>query len=126
MYDELVVYSFCFSSRRRHTRCALVTGVQTCALPISFWPDPRDAPSSPAAGRAAIRRREWRSLASAGREARRADNGRRVGAAAICPRRRGEASPPAAAKLGSASCRERVCQYVYIYVVAVTLKTKIL
>src|SRR3546814_20875599 len=25
-----------FSSRRRHTRCALVTGVQTCALPI-FW-----------------------------------------------------------------------------------------
>src|SRR3546814_8673334 len=27
---------FCFSSRRGHTRCALVTGVQTCALPISF------------------------------------------------------------------------------------------
>src|SRR3546814_16543351 len=26
---------FLFSSRRRHTRCALVTGVQTCALPIS-------------------------------------------------------------------------------------------
>src|SRR3546814_18835412 len=25
---------FFFSSRRRHTRCALVTGVQTCALPI--------------------------------------------------------------------------------------------
>src|SRR3546814_10110899 len=31
-----MVYSldFFFSSRRRHTRCALVTGVQTCALPI--------------------------------------------------------------------------------------------
>src|SRR3546814_9561957 len=28
---------FFFSSRRRHTRCALVTGVQTCALPI--WRD---------------------------------------------------------------------------------------
>src|SRR3546814_9301183 len=29
-----------FSSRRRHTRCALVTGVQTCALPISRgWHD---------------------------------------------------------------------------------------
>src|SRR3546814_7459245 len=28
---------FFFSSRRRHTRCALVTGVQTCALPI--YPD---------------------------------------------------------------------------------------
>src|SRR3546814_6724255 len=26
---------FFFSSRRRHTICALVTGVQTCALPIS-------------------------------------------------------------------------------------------
>src|SRR3546814_8388833 len=25
-----------FSSRRRHTRCALVTGVQTCARPILF------------------------------------------------------------------------------------------
>src|SRR3546814_6191604 len=29
------VMVFFFSSRRRHTRCALVTGVQTCALPIS-------------------------------------------------------------------------------------------
>src|SRR3546814_8032841 len=28
------VNCFFFSSRRRHTRCALVTGVQTCALPI--------------------------------------------------------------------------------------------
>src|SRR3546814_14310199 len=28
-----------FSSRRRHTRCALVTGVQTCALPISVAED---------------------------------------------------------------------------------------
>src|SRR3546814_10109569 len=33
------VFLFFFSSRRRHTRCALVTGVQTCALPIypSAW-----------------------------------------------------------------------------------------
>src|SRR3546814_4387993 len=30
----IFVYFF-LSSRRRHTRCALVTGVQTCALPIS-------------------------------------------------------------------------------------------
>src|SRR3546814_20300097 len=29
-----VVCCFFVSSRRRHTRCALVTGVQTCALPI--------------------------------------------------------------------------------------------
>src|SRR3546814_8150292 len=45
-YFEMVCKLFCFrshrrlhngffvSSRRRHTRCALVTGVQTCALPI--------------------------------------------------------------------------------------------
>src|SRR3546814_2353779 len=31
----LLFFSFFFSSRRRHTSCALVTGVQTCALPIS-------------------------------------------------------------------------------------------
>src|SRR3546814_14744408 len=30
----MVLSSFVFSSIRRHTRCALVTGVQTCALPI--------------------------------------------------------------------------------------------
>src|SRR3546814_10297061 len=39
----MLVFCFFCSSRRRHTRCALVTGVQTCALPISilaggcFW-----------------------------------------------------------------------------------------
>src|SRR3546814_13370628 len=32
---------FVFSSRRRHTRCALVTGVQTCALPIFAAPPAR-------------------------------------------------------------------------------------
>src|SRR3546814_1602393 len=31
-----VIFYVFFSSRRRHTRCALVTGVQTCALPISL------------------------------------------------------------------------------------------
>src|SRR3546814_13362671 len=31
-----------FSSRRRHTRCALVTGVQTCALPILEGSTPRE------------------------------------------------------------------------------------
>src|SRR3546814_8494556 len=35
MWCSWCVYFFFFSSRRRHTRCALVTGVQTCALPIS-------------------------------------------------------------------------------------------
>src|SRR3546814_7841129 len=32
-----MVYLFLFSRRRRHTICALVTGVQTCALPISWY-----------------------------------------------------------------------------------------
>src|SRR3546814_2324314 len=50
---------FFFSSRRRHTGCALVTGVQTCALPISAAS--RTArPSAGAAGllrfRAVVRR----------------------------------------------------------------------
>src|SRR3546814_19099488 len=31
MFGDVSIF---FSSRRRHTRCALVTGVQTCALPI--------------------------------------------------------------------------------------------
>src|SRR3546814_2875463 len=35
MYLMSCILFFFFSSRRRHTRCALVTGVQTCALPIS-------------------------------------------------------------------------------------------
>src|SRR3546814_8422783 len=35
MVYGLILFCFFFSSRRRHTRCALVTGVQTCALPIS-------------------------------------------------------------------------------------------
>src|SRR3546814_5290128 len=34
LYCVCCLFIFFFSSRRRHTRCALVTGVQTCALPI--------------------------------------------------------------------------------------------
>src|SRR3546814_9008868 len=37
LYTLFTLYFF-FSSRRRQTRCALVTGVQTCALPISLTP----------------------------------------------------------------------------------------
>src|SRR3546814_8464029 len=40
------IFLFFFSSRRRHTRCALVTGVQTCALPISAWREPNGTGSS--------------------------------------------------------------------------------
>src|SRR3546814_19407357 len=47
IYVILFLCHFCllffFSSRRRHTRCALVTGVQTCALPIFLGIAPRIA-----------------------------------------------------------------------------------
>src|SRR3546814_18522335 len=45
---------FFFSSRRRHTRCALVTGVQTCALPI-FLLTHSDAGNRTCAGRRIVR-----------------------------------------------------------------------
>src|SRR3546814_5081942 len=41
---------FFFSSRRRHTRCALVTGVQTCALPARNAASPPRRPSTPRGG----------------------------------------------------------------------------
>src|SRR3546814_6206281 len=44
-----------FSSRRRHTMCALVTGVQTCALPISASGFSAAAASSTARSRRALR-----------------------------------------------------------------------
>src|SRR3546814_9101325 len=50
---------FFLSSRRRHTRCALVTGVQTCALPISAVRttlNARELPDSLARLRSAIER----------------------------------------------------------------------
>src|SRR3546814_8916763 len=47
---------FFFSSRRRHTRCVLVTGVQTCALPI-FMRDDGDGVQLSAEQAASIRRK---------------------------------------------------------------------
>src|SRR3546814_19868386 len=69
----MVMWRFFFSSRRRHTRCALVTGVQTCALPIS---------RNRCRGRAAAAGRLWHpaglpsSLAGPGREAQRSRENR--------------------------------------------------
>src|SRR3546814_20135460 len=54
MITCVVLHFVFFSSRRRHTRCALVTGVQTCALPISGAPRRRPRPCErPAGGQAA-------------------------------------------------------------------------
>src|SRR3546814_9242113 len=73
---QLIVCAlFFFSSRRRHTRCALVTGVQTCALPIStrailsarrgFYGDSEDRAGRARAARGHARRGGiGRSLAS--------------------------------------------------------------
>src|SRR3546814_3598879 len=58
MFFSFVV--FFFSSRRRQTRCALVTGVQTCALPIcrpALLRDPAERPPAPDP-------RNWRSAAA--------------------------------------------------------------
>src|SRR3546814_1129836 len=41
-WDVSELFICLFSSRRRHTRCALVSGVQTCALPIYFSDLQRD------------------------------------------------------------------------------------
>src|SRR3546814_5113462 len=79
---------FFFSSRRRYTSCALVTGVQTCALPICFY-----------VGRVDTRIDRTPVASEATKEAGDTE-GRRRG-------RRG----PVVAEIGRASCRERVCQY---------------
>src|SRR3546814_6062196 len=99
---------FFFSSRRRHTRCALVTGVQTCALPISTA--------------------EWLAIFAANdipamhvRDLDDIRNDPHLAATGFFRRREHpdvggffEVQPPVkyGAEIGRASCRERVCQYV--------------
>src|SRR3546814_17946862 len=52
----MFMYFFFFSSRRRHTRCALVTGVQTCALPILLAEWQKNVPEKDAFTVAALSR----------------------------------------------------------------------
>src|SRR3546814_16961490 len=52
--------SFFFSSRRRHTRCALVTGVQTCALPIYRQPGTSQGPAADGHDRGDGEEKPWR------------------------------------------------------------------
>src|SRR3546814_16011985 len=53
MYVLILFLCFFFSSRRRHTRCSLVTGVQTCALPVAAagWLLAADTPAPAHAAR---------------------------------------------------------------------------
>src|SRR3546814_9379938 len=102
----MFVWYFFFASRRRHTRYALVTGVQTCALPISLsdlqvgQPDCPEQRGEVLGGLAVpslrgdarlrgLRRRSW---------------GLGGGTRSSCNRRSTET--------GRASCSESVCQYV--------------
>src|SRR3546814_2907145 len=56
------ILCFFFSCRRRHTRCALVTGVQTCALPISATKLFADAGQDLEKLRVAARRKNFKPL----------------------------------------------------------------
>src|SRR3546814_20556337 len=107
------VFIFCFSSRRRHTRCALVTGVQTCALPICALSMLNIAR---AAGAPGLQIDTLRARINAGQ---RSETMLRELLAAA-----DQAQALGNLEIGSASCRERGCQYVSISVVAVSLKKK--
>src|SRR3546814_7956301 len=94
---------FFFSSRRRHTRCALVTGVQTCALPILG--------ATPANAQMARREQCPNSgkLADTVAEMTVAIPGVWLSRSTVALRALASAE---ARQIGRASCRERVCQYV--------------
>src|SRR3546814_2389111 len=97
-------YFFC-SSRRRHTRCALVTGVQTCALPICTINGERV--------RRRLRDRQTRAAAALANSDvdLSAEQLQIVADIAISQAELAGKLLPAV-KIGRASCRERVCQYV--------------
>src|SRR3546814_12107014 len=114
---------FVVSSRRRHTRCALVTGVQTCALPI--WR--RAGGLIRCRGLRRPRRQfaqQLRQYADALADFRGADAAEAEAEAGRVDRREAEAlqrrdGDPA--PIGRAARREKVCKYVYISVVAGSL-----
>src|SRR3546814_14074312 len=113
---------FFFSSRRRHTRCALVTGVQTCALPISSSPGRRNPSSvrdAVVAGEAA-----GAGLDGGSATATLAGDGESVAGACctICDCFAISDSRWSIREIGRASCRERVCPLVSISGVVVTSK----
>src|SRR3546814_3254604 len=106
----LLVYVF-FSRIRRHTNCSLVTGVQTCALPIS------DLNAGTDKTEAFLRPRIARRFSVVG------DRYKfkvYINEKEVTTRDRGYHSDlqfwwdldGQTRKIGRASCRERVCQYV--------------
>src|SRR3546814_2709241 len=87
---------FFFSSRRRHTRCALVTGVQTCALPILLSEAAARLTGLSKADTAAVGEAMFALVGQALMEG---ENVKLTGFGSL-------------QEIGRASCRERVCQYV--------------
>src|SRR3546814_1868938 len=124
----LFFFFFFFSSRRRHTRCALVTGVQTCALPICRLLENRSDAARPRLYRHSddgepkmvVFRDPERSVIKVSEYRKRGIEARHVTRFNHLQAARAECRY----KIGRASCRERVCQYVEISVVAVALKKK--
>src|SRR3546814_7710071 len=102
---------FFFSSRRRHTRCALVTGVQTCALPISRRPGTPAASMDGQIDEAVMNDRLQR-LQALLNEQQQAFNERTVGRTTRLLLERKGKHDGQLIEIGRASCRERVCQYV--------------
>src|SRR3546814_16249363 len=105
------LYVFFISSKRRHTRCALVTGVQTCALPICARHITRKLDVADAEAVAALAQEgfDWAPsvvLVFANARILRLIDGLRP------------------EQIGRASRRGRVCPYVYISVVAGHCKQK--
>src|SRR3546814_6752147 len=94
---------FFFSSRRRHTRCALVTGVQTCALPIC--PQQRVLVDQRRTMFGGALRRQVLAPGDDLHAERAADRG-------DLPAELAEPDHAKRLELGRASWRERVCQYV--------------
>src|SRR3546814_10180389 len=96
----LAVTALFLTRRRQHTRCALVTGVQTCALPIFGFDCFHVGRLSGTAGRVwqyttidLATSYVWAELATT-------------------PLNPSARRTSALARIGRESCRERVCQYV--------------
>src|SRR3546814_13958906 len=113
---------FFFSSRRRHTRCALVTGVQTCALPIYGQGNPAFELPVDVQGRlvtpeqfadVVIKTDTQNGAITRLKDVARVELGsQEYGVRGVFNGEPGVGMEVIQQPIGRASCRERVCQYV--------------